>query len=328
MENTEPRCIICLRKIKQRSEEHVIPAALGWDQTISCVCRRCNNSFGYTIDSKLVSAFDFERSLLGVKGRTGRLPRISITADEGDWQGRKVGWKKGKIVFPSDAALPQEDGSYRTFRPGPPPETLRRKAEKLGRELEKCGEGRSTAIQRFELGAAVIFDSEALRSIAKSLFNYLALSHEALCASADFDPLRCYLTTSKGFNPWFVLPVVPVIDPPYHRLLLALQGDLHIIHGVVELFGLIAAHVMLTNRYRGATFGLETVIDPVERKVLKDPGPVFDLEEAFSVRPAVLESDEALKDYWIRVFNEALEKRMPFYENRGARVSEGRPEAW
>lgn len=328
MNNAESLCVLCLREIGQKSREHVIPAALGWDQTIPCVCGDCNSPFGSKIDAKLASSLEYERWLLGITDRDGRAPKLSVIADEGDWKGRKVGWGKNGIIFPPDAALPQEDGSYRTFESGPPPESLKIKAEELGGELIQCGEGRSSAVQSFRLAAAAIFDPDAMRSIAKTLFNYLALNCEALCRSPDFDAFRRYLTSSGGCDPRFVLPIVPVIEPPFHRLLVIMNEDGPIIHGVVELFGLIAVHVVLANKYRGPATAMETVIDPVKRRAVKNPGPLFDLEEALSIPLAVFEPGEAMKDYWISIFDEAVESRTAFYDSHGVTVSTGRPEGW
>jgi len=69
-------CIICREETTDFSDEHVIPEALGGYYHIYSVCRSCNSKLGSSVDSKLVNHqfADFQRYLLGLKGKSNKLP--------------------------------------------------------------------------------------------------------------------------------------------------------------------------------------------------------------------------------------------------------------
>lgn len=58
------------------SSEHVFPEALGGRHTIRDVCKSCNDHLGQEVDSGLTNnkVADIKRSLLGLSGRSGKVP--------------------------------------------------------------------------------------------------------------------------------------------------------------------------------------------------------------------------------------------------------------
>lgn len=69
-------CIICRKKTNDFSDEHVIPDSLGGYYHIYTVCKQCNSNLGSNVDSDLVNHkfSDFQRYLLGIKGKSGKIP--------------------------------------------------------------------------------------------------------------------------------------------------------------------------------------------------------------------------------------------------------------
>ena len=69
-------CIICRKEITDFSDEHVIPDSLGGYYHIYSVCKKCNSNLGSNVDSDLVNHkfSDFQRYLLGIKGKSGEIP--------------------------------------------------------------------------------------------------------------------------------------------------------------------------------------------------------------------------------------------------------------
>ncbi|MBW3832034.1 HNH endonuclease [Aeromonas hydrophila] len=69
-------CIICREKTNDFSDEHVIPDSLGGYYHIYTVCKQCNSDLGSNVDSDLVNHkfSDFQRFLLGIKGKSGKIP--------------------------------------------------------------------------------------------------------------------------------------------------------------------------------------------------------------------------------------------------------------
>ncbi|WP_258627304.1 HNH endonuclease [Vibrio diabolicus] len=70
------KCIICRTEQTEFSDEHVIPDSLGGYYHIYSVCGTCNSFLGSNVDSCLVNHkfSDFQRFLLGIKGKSGKLP--------------------------------------------------------------------------------------------------------------------------------------------------------------------------------------------------------------------------------------------------------------
>ena len=69
-------CIICRKETNDFSDEHVIPDSLGGYYHIYSVCKTCNSDLGSNVDSDLVNHkfSDFQRYLLGIKGKSGKIP--------------------------------------------------------------------------------------------------------------------------------------------------------------------------------------------------------------------------------------------------------------
>lgn len=69
------KCIICM-EIKESSDEHVIPDALGGVYHIYNVCKDCNSFLGQFVDCRLTNhkLSEFERFLRGIKGKSGSIP--------------------------------------------------------------------------------------------------------------------------------------------------------------------------------------------------------------------------------------------------------------
>lgn len=86
-------CIICREVTDDFSDEHVIPDALGGYYHIHTVCTSCNSNLGSAIDSKLVNHqfADFQRYLLGLRGKSKKLPNpFSGTHHLADDESKKI----------------------------------------------------------------------------------------------------------------------------------------------------------------------------------------------------------------------------------------------
>ena len=79
-------CIICEGSFAtlRRSDEHVIPYALGGNLVIDSVCKPCNDRLGAVVDAPLVenSLMRFLRSTLHIRTRGGEIPSFVMTLKE------------------------------------------------------------------------------------------------------------------------------------------------------------------------------------------------------------------------------------------------------
>lgn len=124
------KCIYCKAEItlETQSIEHVFPAAFGCpnDWTLDCVCEKCNNALGVTIENWLANdsiegVFRLRTlgSRSGQKVREKRF-RVRIPLDEkyGDFQGaimEKDYESNGQFKLPPQAGFKDEKGEYIFF---------------------------------------------------------------------------------------------------------------------------------------------------------------------------------------------------------------------
>ena len=85
---SSPRdCYLCLSPLtgEARSEEHIIPNALGGRcSSYDLLCRDCNNSTGQRIDAELASQLLPVANLLGIKRERGKVPNVIVKRESGE----------------------------------------------------------------------------------------------------------------------------------------------------------------------------------------------------------------------------------------------------
>ena len=95
-------CIICHKENVQRSDEHIIPMALGGYMHSYNVCKECNSKFGSTVDPLLVNHYmlKWERYKHQLRGESKTaIPHPFIGTHEGEDGGKyRLQEEKGMIV--------------------------------------------------------------------------------------------------------------------------------------------------------------------------------------------------------------------------------------
>jgi len=331
-------CLYCLGDLSERgcSEEHVLPAALGWDQTISCVCKPCNDRFGYSIDSALVSPFDPYRVHFGITDRDGKPIRGTAKVVSGRLSGKKVRFNQSGPELPPIVGVGNDKEvsfhSFGDFNKGELEEKLSTR-KGLGK-LQKVSEGREEAVFETTHGMEFLSDLEGIRGAVKVCLNYLALKLECsedLLLGKTFGPVRNFIRgVSKRSRDDFSLPV-PTTDCeiPTHRLLLALDGEGAVAHGVVSLFGFISLYVVLSEDYFGDSDVFSTLVDPCTRQHHEEDNPRDVLEKLSMMRKihvGLIGAKEKLNQHKIRIFTEAVKHVNKHFEGAGINFTIAHPD--
>jgi len=81
-----PRCLFCLRDVKELTDEHVFPAALGGDLVVKGTCVECVNdkrSFSKEFEQPFAMELAPIRNQLLIHDRQGNVPTVLAKAEIG-----------------------------------------------------------------------------------------------------------------------------------------------------------------------------------------------------------------------------------------------------
>ena len=322
-------CLYCKTTLsaENSSREHVLPAALGWDVTISCVCATCNSTFGHDIDAEFIKCFDVYRVKFRVRDREGSTPRPRGRVEGGGLSGKNVRFGVSGPELPRIIKTRERPGSvdFRTYENHDVAELEKTLAARKGiGKLQKLSEGREEFKIVSRHGMEFLSDSRGLRAAVKIVFNFLALkrgSQEALLHPC-LDEMRKFIQgTGANGRDYFALPMSPMPpEIPLHGLVLTLDGRTGQIRGMVSLFGFIGLFVRIGDGYTGETCTFATLIDPESREhrdsslegVVPDWVPELDaLHQRLSAMP------QALDAHKIEVFHGAIARVNHYFKELG-----------
>jgi HNH endonuclease len=273
-----PRCLFCLRDVKELTDEHVFPAALGGELVVKGTCVECvkdKRSFSKEFEQPFAMELAPIRNQLRIPDRQGNVPTVAAKAEIG---GRELDAKLfgdgtvqlARVVTP----IRGEDGKVKEVLYEYPTEQQkernRREAAEKGDEII---ESEPVAGPGLEAGITVsgtlklIGAPEGLRYASKIAYTGFALriGSEFAIRNAS-DEARNYVRTGEG-GPTAKL----FVNEEYlsncaqgahqHSIIIAGQKDNHRIHAVVRLFGALCYLVTLSEHYDGADFYNTLVYD-------------------------------------------------------------------
>jgi len=272
------QCIYCLQELDetvQASSEHVLQASLGWDETIRCVCKQCNSTFGHTLDAPLVDALEPFRVNFNITNERNRTAKGTAIPVAGSWEGMRVGYDRKGIKLPSNV-ISTGDLEYRSFGEFDKDALEEKLSARRGEtvRLEQIGIGREEGEIQFGTGLNFLSIPEAMRGVAKIAFNYLALtldpSGQALL-NTIYDRSRAFIRGDSTLtHDDLSIPVTSnQTNVPSHRIWLAANGDLGVVHSIIHFFDIVGVYVVMSDAYTGQNQYFGTVIDPVNRTAQK-----------------------------------------------------------
>jgi len=96
-------CIYCLKSEPEvdRSDAHIFPAGIGGAHSSrEIVCKNCNGLTNRTIENPVIEKSAFFRSVWGIKGQHGHLPRVNATVKFADIEQRVKLDDNGELTAP------------------------------------------------------------------------------------------------------------------------------------------------------------------------------------------------------------------------------------
>lgn len=317
----DTQCIYCLQQLDTEvpaSNEHVLQASLGWDETVRCVCEPCNSTFGHTIDASLVAELEPFRVHFDVVNRAGNPAKGTAIPVSGSWEGKKVGYDQKGIVLPGNV-IPTGDLEYRSFGEFDKNALERKLSTRKGEtvHLEQTGAGREEGELETSTGLRFLSSPEAMRGVIKIAFNYLALvldpTGHALIEKR-YDSIRSFVRgTSNLTHDDFSTPVaIAQAEIPLHRILLVADEDLGVVHSLIMIFNIIGVYALLSDDYQGKNQYFGTVIDPTIRQaqqVINSDGQIADfLNSGRDLFQRGRGDPDALNRYKIRLVQDTIER--------------------
>ena len=304
------KCIYCKQEIRRPSKEHIVPYALGGRYSSKeIVCGDCNDQLGHDVDTVLVDwkPFVLARSLLGLEGYGGYIPRFEIEDEEGRVYIAEPGWRLRpkdeppsivweivngqKVTCRASVTVPNEAEGWKKVQRTK--ESLIRKLRKQGYRIRESDVRTRLVEMRRQIfrptgfkDQDAKFENEHYRAIAKIAFNYLAtkLAPEEILAP-EFDVIREFIRygTLKSNDHWKlfladyrdIYTVCPsqAQAPFFHRVTVYCNRATSNVIGLVELFGRVRIAVVLSWQYEGGTRGhclieyLQGTRQPEDRKL-------------------------------------------------------------
>ncbi|MBI4455091.1 MAG: HNH endonuclease [Acidobacteria bacterium] len=327
--SNQRRCIYCRKTLSSKgaSAEHVLQAALGWDQTISCVCKPCNDRLGHEIDAPLVSAMEFYRILWEVADRDGQLPKGRALGESDPWRGKKVGYNKAGLIFPSPI-IPVSETEFRQFGQFDADEFERKLRERRGQgKFQLVGETvEEEILTSTSHGLEFLANQKAMRGVLKIVFNYLALKlgcEDKRLFAECIDPIRSLIAgvSSSTHDQASTLLAIAQSDMPRHRIFVATDGKREVFHGEIVLFDIIGIYVMLAESWRHGDYCFGTIIDPRSRRAEVIIGSDESIRSCLSMGRKIfqlgLESPMKLNAYKIKIFQETVQRLNAYFSANG-----------
>lgn len=251
-------CVYCGRT-DDLTEEHVFPDALGGRSTVAdMVCRACNSRFSAEFEQDFVRGLSLIRFLLRVPTRRGRVEKLSAeTVVDGAVRPAKV-LADGEISVPTFRIEEEEkDGErriiYKTFSKEAQ-DALLEAAKKKGLELTEGAALLSEIEAVVELDLRFVVSVEAYRTVAKIAYTgYAQRAGRQSAESAGFQPLRDFIAQGEGPSPvrLFLNRKFAAhfnAGPHQHALVLGCNGQTHLAHAIVVIFGGLYYLVNLTDQ--------------------------------------------------------------------------------
>ena len=251
-------CVYC-NSTNELTEEHIFPDALGGRATVAeMVCRGCNNRFPHEFEQEFVKGFFLIRFLLRVPSRRGGIETIPAeVVIDGAARTATVS-RSGGIAVPTLKVEEAESNGeariiYRIFS-REAADTLCHAATTRGWNLNQ-GRALLREIQAVvNVDLRFITSLEAHRTVAKIAYTgFAARAGRHVAESHDFTTVRNFIARGEGPSPTRLFLNHNVADrfqlgPHHHAIVLACDGQTHIAHAMVVIFGGLFYLVELTSQ--------------------------------------------------------------------------------
>ena len=298
--DTNP-CLLCGNSAtgKNRSSEHIVPAALGGTLTVSgFICQQCNSGAGSSWDAALAQSFEGLTRLLEIS-RQKPLPRARVTYTSDDTPIRVL--PGNRMEFGHTTQKEVIEGTRTTLRvTAASKDELRKSVQKikdrrnLDLDVEALVEA-ATVSSRYIEEPYLIFDS----SWGPDHFKSLVKSALALVYHSGFDPSSAeialaYLTNDTGEGclfPYYKKDLITQREAGMPINCVYVKGDSisRELMAYVEIFGILRAVMRLSEKYDGEYFECHYAFDPTDGR---------ELDVEVELNSAVLVAAENETDYY------------------------------
>lgn len=255
-------CYLCLRPLtgEDRSEEHIIPNALGGRcSSYDLLCRDCNNSTGRGIDAELASQVLPVANLLGIKRERGEVPNVVVKRENGE---ELVRDSRGNMRPRRTSVASRLEGSTLRFEARGGPREVRQALRKLKKRyptidisdaLDKIQAQISYTRESLEFSLDQLGGPTALRAVAKIAANFAVWrQHVVVPSCAPFVSGE----TQKNDVAWWWSGADPIVERPSDTVLnvVGLVGGEGRIRAYVELLHAFRFGVVVHEPYTGPSF--------------------------------------------------------------------------
>lgn len=268
-------CLFC--PAKASSQEHVIPAALGGNDTVAATCVPCNGEFGKFEDEVTDHLLPF-RQIAGIPNRREKtVPSVRSILQVGVVEEWGVRHPDGEISIRTR----QVDQSGKTLSENlrstslKEVEAFKRRARQQGTKLVEEPAEFVTYTPVWKGTFHFLSAASALRTAAKVSYICLARHSRALARGEAFRIIRDFIANGTGapvslfFSPSFAKKIaLPICE---HGVIISLDGLKRKAIGIVVLMGGLHYVVDLTGSYRGADYAFSYWVNGItgESRVTK-----------------------------------------------------------
>jgi len=289
-------CIYCGPDRRARSDEHVIPRAIGGSfSSHDIICEECNSYFGREVDPYITNwhLSLIARNWFDLEGYGGTVPRYEVETEGGQVLTVE---RKGALRPKWRDIVKIQDGKSFYFSAGTPTEEDAHKAiaRTIAKQTELAGHPPNVALKRVDgtirrdwkpYEADVVYDYRKQgRAIAKMALHYLAsvLDRRFLLTKKskplrDFEPIVRFVRYGEhALHPRLCQPAIPlelddVTTCVEHSLTLRCSHELRSAVCDVALFGVLRYSVVLSYSYEGPDLFRKLVEYPLEKRWKEEP---------------------------------------------------------
>lgn len=270
------RCFAC-KEPNKLTLEHIIPQAIGGRLTAAIYCKRCNETFGHTLDSEVSRQFGNIGTLLNIKRTQGKPQPYEVTERKSGTtfisEGKSLQRKKPiiKIVSADGKKLDSADITARSEK------ELKEICASIQKRYNILGEMKTF----YDVHPGPIYLEKEItpnnalirRAVAKIAYGFLCVKlSKDVILSSPFEAIREYVRADQGT----ALACVNFIHTcfmtdyirPLHKIHIALNRREKLVVGYVSLFGIWSFTVLLAENYESILewSDLDYTFDPVRRK--------------------------------------------------------------